>query len=83
MPRWFGEFDEFVMDHAHELARMRHDATGVDWNVDHMIPLQAKSASGLHVGMNVQVIPQALNAMKLNRMVMTEPGQWVGYLLRR
>jgi hypothetical protein len=77
VPPWFGELDELVMDEASDLAFLRWEQTGIDWHVDHMIPLQAKKASGLHVAANIQVIPQKLNSRKLNRMVLTQPGDWI------
>ena len=77
LPGWFGEFDEFVMKHAYDLAKLREAATGIGWDVDHMIPLQCRYASGLHVGLNMQVIPRKLNNWKNNRMVMTEPVEWL------
>lgn len=80
LPKWFGEFDQLVETEAFELADQRRELTGIDWAVDHMIPLQAKEASGLHIGCNLQVIPSRLNNSKLNRMILTEPGEWVASL---
>lgn len=42
---------------AAALCRDREAATGFAWHVDHMIPLQAKEACGLHCATNLQVIP--------------------------
>lgn len=78
-PLWFGELDEFVMSEACDVAAMRTESTGVNWHVDHMIPLQAKNACGLHVWNNIQVIPAHLNLFKNNRMIMTQPFEWVGF----
>ncbi len=64
MPAWFGEFDAFVWIEAAALARLRLIATGIRWHADHMIPLQAKNVSGLHVGENCQVIPAFMNNRK-------------------
>jgi hypothetical protein len=79
-PSWFGEFDHFVMVEAAQLAADRGAATGLAWHVDHAIPLAAKRASGLHCGHNLQVIPMFLNVSKLNRMVLTEPDEWLSFL---
>jgi hypothetical protein len=76
-PSWFSEFDEFVMSEANNLVILRREATGIEWEVDHMIPLQAKIASGLHIGSNIQVIPMALNRSKRNKMIFTEPFEWM------
>lgn len=76
-PSWFSEFDEFVMAEANHLVILRREATGIEWEVDHMIPLQAKIASGLHVGANIQVLPMWFNRSKRNKMIFTEPFEWM------
>lgn len=80
MPAWFSEFDELVMLEAHELAGQRERATGFQWHVDHLIPLQARHACGLHISVNVQVIPACLNVGKRNRMVLTERLEWLHHM---
>lgn len=76
-PPWFGEFDLFVLEEAFSLCIERQKETGIDWHVDHMIPLQAKKACGLHVWNNIQVIPATINVRKHNRMLLTEPLEWI------
>lgn len=76
-PAWYGELDEFVMREAAELCRLREIATGFAWQVDHMIPLRAKLACGLHCAANLQVIPASYNAAKRNKLIYTEPLQWL------
>lgn len=78
-PLWFGEFDNFVMNEAAHLCEIRKAATGFDWQVDHMFPLQAEKVSGLHCGINMQVIPRFLNTSKSNQMIFTEPFEWLKY----
>ena len=80
VPLWFSEFDAFVWNEAAELAIRRKAATGINWHVDHMIPLSARKASGLHVASNCQVIPQVLNNRKHNKLVLTSPGEWIAHL---
>jgi hypothetical protein len=41
--------------------------TGIAFEVDHIVPLQAKVASGLHVPQNLQVLPALANRRKKNR----------------
>lgn len=77
---WYGELDELVMIEAFDLTKLRYRATGIKWHVDHMIPLQAKEASGIHCASNVQVIPEKLNVSKVNKMFLTEPNQWIKHL---
>jgi len=77
IPSWYGELDEFVAFEAYKLAKLRKVATGINWHVDHMIPLQAKEASGYHCASNLQVIPERLNCIKRNKMIYTEPHEWI------
>ena len=76
-PSWFNELDEFVLNEAYLLAKIREKITNIKWHVDHIIPLQSKIASGLHCANNIQVIPQKLNSFKLNRMIFTNPFEWI------
>lgn len=79
-PKWYGEFDAFVMHEAALLSRHRSAVTNVKWHIDHMIPLQSKTASGFHCASNIQVIPEALNVRKRNTMTFTKPYEWVNAL---
>lgn len=76
IPEWYGELDVFVAKEANELSKLRERNTGIRWHVDHMIPLQSKTACGFHVANNLQVIPEALNCAKGNKMLFTEPYEW-------
>lgn len=78
IPAWFGELDEFVISECAALRREREAATGMSWQVDHMIPLQAKNACGLHCAANLQVIPSAVNISKRNKLIFIEPFEWLG-----
>lgn len=80
VPCWYGELDSFVMLEAATLCEDRRLATGIDWHVDHMIPMNGKKASGLHVWNNIQCIPAQMNWIKGNKMIMTEPMQWMSYI---
>ena len=80
LPLWYGEFDEFIISEAADLARQRAELTGFEWHVDHVYPLLGKKVSGLHCGLNIQVIPAYLNLYKKNRMIMTRPLEWISYL---
>ncbi|HKY46161.1 MAG TPA: HNH endonuclease [Pyrinomonadaceae bacterium] len=76
-PEDFGEFDRFVLAEAEEACKRRAALTGYAWQVDHMIPL---SRGGKHAWYNIQAIPQRLNSWKCDRLVLTEPGEWVSML---
>jgi hypothetical protein len=59
--------------HAHlivakyQLAAMLTQASGVPHHVDHIIPLQGRKVSGLHVFSNLRVIPGSDNVKKSNK----------------
>lgn len=80
VPAWFSEIDVFVWQEAAHLAILRRDATGIDWAADHMLALQGKLVCGLHVADNCQVIPAYLNNRKHNKMLLTEPDEWLRHL---
>ena len=69
-PKWITEEERWVMREIYDLARLRSKQTGVNWHVDHIIPLQGKLVSGLHVPTNLQVIPASVNIRKANRYVL-------------
>lgn len=77
VPGWFSELDDFCIRECIRLCRDRLASTGIKWHVDHMIPLRAKVASGLHIGSNLQVIPAFLNGWKKNKMELTMPDEWL------
>lgn len=66
-PKWLTKDDFWMMEQAYELAKIRSDAFGFDWHVDHVFPLQGELVSGLHVPSNLQVIPWFENLAKANR----------------
>ncbi len=80
IPPWYGELGELVMEEAADLTFLRWEQTGIAWDVDHMIPLQARRATGLHCAANIQVIPSTMNRRKHNRMQLTQPGEWIAQL---
>ena len=61
------ELDEFAFEEAALLTKLRQEATGGVWHVDHIVPLNHKEACGLHVAANFQVVPSAWNVKKGNR----------------
>ena len=67
VPIWFSDFDKFVIQEAHNLRGLRLISTGIEWEVDHIIPISGKKVCGLHVAINLQVIPKIENKRKLNK----------------
>jgi hypothetical protein len=66
-PAWLTEDDIWVMREAYKLAKLRTEMFGFSWHVDHVLPLQGETVSGLHVPVNLQVIPWLDNVRKHNR----------------
>jgi len=79
VPSWFGEFDEFVLQEAYTLAA-RRSSPDVLWHVDHLLPLQGLRVSGLHCGLNLQVIPALLNFRKQNRNWLVNSLEWLSHI---
>lgn len=63
-PAWLTEDDFWLIEQAYELAARRTELFGFPWHVDHVVPLQGKAVSGLHVPWNLQVIPGVENIRK-------------------
>ena len=66
-PAWLTGDDHWMIQEAYELAALRTNLFGFPWHVDHIIPLQGKTVSGLHVPLNLQVIPGKENLTKHNK----------------
>ena len=66
-PKWLSEEDNWLIEEIYALAILRTKLHGFSWHVDHIIPLQGKLVSGLHVPKNLQVIPWLDNIKKANK----------------
>lgn len=66
-PKWLTDNDLWMIEEAFHLAELRTKLFGFPWHVDHIIPLQGKKVSGLHVPSNIQVIPAKENTQKSNK----------------
>jgi hypothetical protein len=66
-PAWLTEDDLWAIAEAYDLAALRTQMLGVQFHVDHIIPLRGKKVSGLHVPQNIRVIPGIENMRKTNK----------------
>lgn len=66
-PAWLTSEDFWLIEQFYEVAAARTKATGIQWHVDHKVPLRGKTVSGLHVPGNLQVILGTENSRKGNR----------------
>lgn len=66
VPKWLTQEDKWLITQFYDVAKLRTKATGVTWEVDHVIPLRGRSVSGLHVPANLQVILKSENRAKRN-----------------
>ena len=70
-PVWLSKEDTWLIEQAYDLAQLRSRIFGFQWHVDHVVPLQGKLVSGLHVPHNLQVIPAWDNRSKSNKFATT------------
>jgi hypothetical protein len=63
IPAWA---NNFFVEEIYDLAKRRTLATGIKWQVDHIVPLQSKFVCGLHWEKNLRVITAAENGRKKN-----------------
>ncbi len=66
-PKWLTEFDFRHIKAFYEAAARLTKEFGIPMEVDHMIPLQGKNVSGLHVPSNLQILTEVENTIKKNR----------------
>jgi hypothetical protein len=64
-PKW--DSDAHLILAKYQAAAMLTKQTGTPYHVDHIIPLQGKNVSGLHVFSNLRVIPAVENVKKSNK----------------
>lgn len=69
--KWLSKDDNWIMKEIYDLAAKRTKMHGFKWHVDHIIPLQGKFVSGLHIPENLQVIPWIDNVRKKNKFEVT------------
>lgn len=63
LPRWVAAEE---IETIFKQARYLQDTTGIEYSVDHIIPLQNEQVCGLHVPANLLPVPSAVNSAKSN-----------------
>jgi len=66
-PKWLLKEDKEYIRCIYQLAAMRNRESDQQWHVDHIVPLQGETVSGLHVPWNLRVVPAVENMRKNNR----------------
>lgn len=66
-PKWLTKHDRLRMKCVYSIAAMLTRRNEEPWHVDHIIPLQGKLVSGLHVPSNLRVMRGAENISKKNK----------------
>lgn len=65
-PNWLSELDRLFIKEIYHLAVLRSEELGIDFDVDHIVPLHGKTVCGLHVPSNLQLLPRSQNISKKN-----------------
>lgn len=66
-PKWITQAQLSEIEDFYTIAKMFQMYTGETYHVDHIVPLQGKKVSGLHVPWNLQILPATENLKKNNR----------------
>jgi hypothetical protein len=66
-PKWLSAEQLKEIETEYALRQWCSEVMGEEYHVDHIIPLQGKKVSGLHVPWNLRVIPASENIRKLNK----------------
>lgn len=65
-PKWLAQNDFNLIAEFYTKARDLSISTGIKHHVDHIVPLQGKEVSGLHVPWNLQILTAEENIKKSN-----------------
>ena len=66
-PVWLTPEDWAAMNAVYHKARAMTRESGIRHEVDHILPINGKTVSGLHVPLNLQILTQSANVSKSNR----------------
>ncbi|MBT2771330.1 hypothetical protein J7J47_03680 [Halomonas sp. ISL-60] len=63
-----GRYNENILKYYEESNRLTQE-TGIQHNVDHIVPLNGEKVSGLHVHWNLRVVTEKDNKIKSNKII--------------
>jgi hypothetical protein len=66
-PKWLSVEQLKEIETEYALREWCSEVMGEEYHVDHIVPLQGKKVSGLHVPWNLRVIPASKNISKSNK----------------
>lgn len=66
-PDWLNGEHKAHIKRTYKLASLMKEITGVEYHVDHIVPLNGINLCGLHVPWNLQVLRADLNLSKSNK----------------
>ena len=66
-PSWLTKEDKEEIKEIYRMAKRRQEVEGIEYHVDHIIPLQGEKISGLHVPSNLQILRAKDNISKGNK----------------
>lgn len=68
-PKWLTILQVKQIESLYRLASTLQRITKVKYHVDHIIPLQGETVSGLHVPWNLQILTASNNVSKSNKLI--------------
>ena len=63
-PKWLTAIDKAMIQEMYDVSEAKFMQTGVKHHVDHIVPINGKNVSGMHVPWNLQVITAHENLSK-------------------
>jgi len=67
VPKWLNKARKAQITELYAQARKLTAVTGIQFHVDHIVPLQGKNVSGLHIPDNLQILTEHENCSKSNK----------------
>lgn len=65
-PPWDNELNDFLIEEIYSLSALRTKTLGIQFHVDHIVPLISPVVCGLHIAANLQIITASENQIKSN-----------------